>query len=566
MARIDLNRYDPKPADTSRFDAGRQDRRQYQSQNRSQQHGGGQPSSDSASNCGPATAPYNFIPYDPAHLVPANEEGEKYSGVIRCSLEAQTPLLVAGPQDRKSGDGKQNRQRHFLKVNGKPVIPGSSLKGMLRNVIEILSHSHMGNVNATKMFWRDVTGGKAATYKDKFEADPVGGFLMRDGSRYFLYPATVRKCKASGPDVFQTGNFGGKPGTFYQFAETRGKKQEVPREVMAAFFAQMTPYQEKVWEKEKKRLVKDGARVFYTRDGNKEVTCIGLARYFRVPYKYTARDKTGQSPENDFAATLFGHTGKVAVKGKIAIGPAVLENAEEYDCVRAVLGQPHPTCLLHYLEQPKKTKVSGYRREELKSWDDDDARIRGWKFYWHRNAEESNPNAKENVSADYYPLKAEASATFDVHVEQASLVELGAVLEALQLPAGHCHKLGTGKSLGFGSVRIELEKVEICAQKDRYQSLAARFSAKPVSMPEEEQAKAKKAFREHVANSVGKGIPYEQLPAVKAFAAMTNFDQRPANAATKTMPLVGKNNGEPNFAKSKALLPNYDRVAKRGRP
>lgn len=49
-----------------------------------------------------------------------------------------------------------------------------------------------------------------------------------------------------------------------------------------------------------------------------------------------------------------------------------------------------------------------------------------------------------------------STLTFTIDVVNLSDVELGALIWLLQLPEGHCHRLGYGKPLGFGSVRLEL--------------------------------------------------------------------------------------------------------------
>lgn len=48
-------------------------------------------------------------------------------------------------------------------------------------------------------------------------------------------------------------------------------------------------------------------------------------------------------------------------------------------------------------------------------------------------------------------------AEFAVDVTNLSDVELGALLWLLSLPEGHFHRLGGGKPLGFGSVKLELD-------------------------------------------------------------------------------------------------------------
>ena len=84
-----------------------------------------------------ARAPYNFIPYEPkAVLTEENSEYGVWSGILHCSLEAVTPLLVAGERIQRADE---STECHFFQVEGKHVIPGSSIKGVLRSMVEILS-------------------------------------------------------------------------------------------------------------------------------------------------------------------------------------------------------------------------------------------------------------------------------------------------------------------------------------------------------------------------------------------------------------------------------------------
>ena len=88
------------------------------------------------------TAPYNFVPLS-AQICTADDLGLKslppqdqpetdaLSGVIGFTLKCNTPLLV--------GDGGKDAKKFTRDPDGKPIIPGSSLRGMLRNVLEIAS-------------------------------------------------------------------------------------------------------------------------------------------------------------------------------------------------------------------------------------------------------------------------------------------------------------------------------------------------------------------------------------------------------------------------------------------
>ncbi len=126
-----------------------------------------------------ATAPYNFIPYDPEYIVKAVQRGKQlYSGVIDCELETLTPLIV-GDTSRKKEKGEPS-VKEFFSVDGKLLIPATSIKGMIRNYIEILSCSLLSPVTDEKIFYRSFVN---KIYKEKFGINQKikGGFLKKSG-------------------------------------------------------------------------------------------------------------------------------------------------------------------------------------------------------------------------------------------------------------------------------------------------------------------------------------------------------------------------------------------------
>jgi len=144
-----------------------------------------------------AVAPYNFIPLNPEVAEDTNNAGfEQYgkgllSGHIDLLLETQTPLFIRG------------EKQSFFKVNGKPAIPGSSLRGMIRNLVEIASWGKLEFVDDEKMFYRAVadTSSIGEHYKAMFTAEEYNngqrkinyktksGWLKKRGEEYFLYPS-----------------------------------------------------------------------------------------------------------------------------------------------------------------------------------------------------------------------------------------------------------------------------------------------------------------------------------------------------------------------------------------
>jgi hypothetical protein len=93
--------------------------------------------------------PYDFVPLDKAHpprlkrpiwhhvLVPdATHSGKLYSGSIYLYLRTETPLFIRDADE--SVDNPRYPGQHIRNKAGEYIIPGTSLKGLLRNVVETL--------------------------------------------------------------------------------------------------------------------------------------------------------------------------------------------------------------------------------------------------------------------------------------------------------------------------------------------------------------------------------------------------------------------------------------------
>lgn len=513
---------------------------------------------------GYATAPYNFITYNNTCFVPPAEETNTYSGSIRCSLKALTPLLVAAKQG-----SAENKERRFLEIDGKPVIPGTSLKGMIRSLVEIMSFSCMRPVSGKHIFWRDVTGDTSSRYKEPFQGDPLGGWLVQKGALYRLYPVHVepreRLRVGARTELYTTGPMSvkghGMGCKSYYFAP---KKEDdfvvVDKEVVDDFFQQMTPAQEINWKNEKDNIKNKGARVFYTRDKKGNITALGTARYFRIAYEKTPADLAGKC-EEDFATALFGSVkSKQAVRGRVSFSAATFSEYKYREPQEVVLGEPHPSCILHYLNQPNAMMSDNYKKKYLEDYNGKPV-LRGRKYYWHRNYDPLlPPNSNEKVRSKIHPMDAGAQAEFTVWVDRVSSAELGALLEALDLPKGHAHKLGLGKSMGMGSVRIEIEKIDVRPDKERYASLSARFEARqPKSLAD--FVPCRSAFKKHVEKHISYVRNYEQSQSITELRLMMNYVGRPANNLTATMQLTTVDKKQLSF-KSKSLLPSPQTVKK----
>ncbi|MEK6285814.1 MAG: TIGR03986 family CRISPR-associated RAMP protein [Acidobacteriota bacterium] len=138
----------------------------------------------------------------------------------------------------------------------------------------------------------------------------------------------------------------------------------------------------------------------------------------------------------------------------------------------AILSSPKPTTTNFYLVrgdgQPDRTGKLNY--------DDNQARLRGRKVYRHHGQMLSEQEyvrsgwREDDQNRTASGVLKSGAFTFTVEFENLAKEEVGALLWALELEGWH-HRLGFAKPLGFGSVLVKVEKVEICDPGERYAML-----------------------------------------------------------------------------------------------
>jgi len=162
-----------------------------------------------------AMAPYNFIPLPNQALSVSDGieiDGEKikpwmmhdkfipgtYSGWIDLEIVPKTPLFIRGPATKKNGkwETRESRLRpepFKTPDDTKPMIPGSSLRGMIRTLVEILSFSKIQPVTKEKPFYRSVGRGRIGkVYRGRMvqgNLKPVGGYICINDDRWTIVPA-----------------------------------------------------------------------------------------------------------------------------------------------------------------------------------------------------------------------------------------------------------------------------------------------------------------------------------------------------------------------------------------
>jgi CRISPR-associated protein (TIGR03986 family) len=148
-------------------------------------------------------APYNFIPLpEKVVTVDSNVDQDVYStnqeehtihtGYIECKMTTETPLYIRCPMSTsffsEHGDKKfyeldvdqKNERARFFHLENKncPVIPGSSLRGMVRTLVEIAGYGKMQWISDKNLVYRAV--GDTSSLGDYYRTKLLGKNKIND--------------------------------------------------------------------------------------------------------------------------------------------------------------------------------------------------------------------------------------------------------------------------------------------------------------------------------------------------------------------------------------------------
>lgn len=183
-------------------------------------------------------APYNFIPFSDKILVRYKDASELpghdvfdpnlKTGEIHVTLTAETPVFVS--------NGKKNDEADFFRgPNGKYMIPGSTVRGMLRENVQILGFGLVRkgeDLDDNEIFFREIAAASGTTgdplkqrYKDALDIRPgrsksgktystpekvKAGYLCKTEDGYVILPVEGSYIRISREDPLVT-SFGDKP-------------------------------------------------------------------------------------------------------------------------------------------------------------------------------------------------------------------------------------------------------------------------------------------------------------------------------------------------------------------
>lgn len=543
-----------------------------------------------------AVAPYNFVPVaDPAITFPDDDRNPlaidqgayqqgRWTGWLDVKLTTHSPLYVRGPltpeehavKEKQDADSK-DQTPHLEKLRNKPdffyvkdptspTIPGSSLRGMIRGIVEILGQGKLSPVMDTPLVYRAVgdTSSHGEAYRKMLMAeDPdrkhyytplfKGGFVRKNSEgNWFIQPAREingvsfarinhkripqeqlerwHGCRNASEIYVKVGDYDFKSvrGSFLNVkkasiveAESKqqtglekavlaksgpmfSKKTEAvifppdadaewipipngsnpadPRDLVTEYKDQISPEQEILLGQD--GVLRDYQPVFYLMKDGTLVFFFGHTQMFRMPYPRSPQKMLDGSHYDetrvDFAEAMFGkvrgQSGGMA--GRVFVSDAYLGSEQDRNklwldegdpvVIPKVLATPNPTTFQHYLTQAKPDVPQG---KGLYTYNNSlgQTTLRGHKLYWHKDntlrrsdfAEQPNniDPKKDKIHTKIKPVRKGVSFTFRIHFENLLPVELGLLWWSLALPAKgdqvYCHKLGMGKPLGLGAVKLE---------------------------------------------------------------------------------------------------------------
>lgn len=187
-------------------------------------------------------APYNFVPfsnkiiqrYESMEELPSHGivDPELKTGEIQVSIEAQTPIYI--------GDGSSEEISDFFRgADGEYQIPGSSVRGMLRETMQILGFGLVRpgeDVADYQIYFRDMatTSARAKYYKNvmgiknKATIPPnvKQGYLCCDeDGKYYIKPSRCIRVSRKNPGMQAFKNKKGevKPAEYFKVAYIEGE-------------------------------------------------------------------------------------------------------------------------------------------------------------------------------------------------------------------------------------------------------------------------------------------------------------------------------------------------------
>ncbi|MDM3848659.1 MAG: TIGR03986 family CRISPR-associated RAMP protein [Aphanizomenon gracile PMC627.10] len=593
-----------------------------------------------------AIAPYNFVEL-PESVVEVSQDSlisknvycnNRYTGRIECTLTTESPLYIrCGFTKEEFECGAESKDLpNFFYTNPsgestKPVIPGSSLRGMLRNLVEIITFSKIDKVTTDNLVYRAVgdTSSLGHKYRDYFlknEGNKTFSFLMnagymtQKGSDWYIRPASeiidgvsfariekidipnnlpswnnlcnafevTVQVEAIRPHSHNKGRIklnyakarlanNGISGVVVKTGHAPSKHMEfvfglphenstndifISSEIVQEYKDQITDGQKQLIGES--CIFQEMQPVFYILE-KKKLLFFGHTMMFRLPYEKSVEkfvpEQLRDLKKIDLADAIFGWVDKQELSenmrqraSRVFITDAQYQSDERgiwykgnfNDTITPqVLLEPKPTCFQHYLVQRKEDnpEADKAKLKHYASQPESETVIRGHKLYWHKGKNHNFEHPEGNsATGDHItkikPINSGVKFKFDIHFENLTNIELGALLWVIDIAQREDKqyrlKLGMGKPLGMGSIKIE-PHLYLSDRNQRYISL---FDNNDWDKGEPNQPDNKSKYKDDFEKELlGKlhesGIyqdlkKFHEIPRVKMLMSMLIWEENPS--------------------------------------
>lgn len=440
-----------------------------------------------------ARSPYNFIPLNEKVLFNGEEahfdklDNDRFTGYLNIKVTNLTPLFL-----RQISDSEDN-----FGYGGKFGIPGSSFRGMIRTICEILGFAKFSFYNDRYPYFRGTLLSMEKIHAGVIKYDQMDRVFKiykcsynKENTERWQTTKIQNPVYQENRIIFTTGQFGKKVNNTYTIGFNKfeffnidenpsyeiSKNNQIYLDYMDDKNAKKNPplFDEKRAEK---------YPVFYQLTDDDKIKTIGTAKFHRIPYSKNIEGHIPEylnSSETDIVERLFGivsnDNGNIA--SRVSFGDLMSTDSEllkDHSYLLRILSSPKPTTYQHYLEQNDKSKIY--------DWDANND-IRGYKMYWHRNTkddesidfswnESNGTNKTKSHTERIKPIYPNAIFTGKIWFTNLSKLELGLLLTALEPGFAKnekeriVHKIGLGKPLGLGSIQVNVDSIDIMNLNDK---------------------------------------------------------------------------------------------------
>ena len=527
----------------------------------------------------PASASYNFVRL-PSHVIPAefydgNFEGVTkdvmdayrdhvtqmgtHTGYIDLTITTETPLFIGGPSKQED-----TTPLEFYGGQNNPTIPGSSLKGMVKEIFKIVTASSfrpyqrgtgLGDFEDRYLYFRDIASAikPLKEYYASRMMNPIKnsaglstpkatpGFIIQTvNNEYYAVPSVAKKIyyeaekallsKQRTPSIDWTHTYVNvhvgamrSKRTFMRITKPCNfdKRIPIPQSCIESYADDKNRGTLDLLDKKTGKSGEAAKEYTHSTDVKFVVPCyftekdgvvehFGHGRYYRIAYDLKISDHLPNSLERhnngvDLCDSVFGYGDNWA--GRVSFSDAHVQGTLKMcpsDYPHPLMG-PNPTSFQLYLNQDVDD------HNTYNHWGHEHASLRGYKMYWHqplekaknwtRTVEEKEIKGTRKIR----PVDRGVTFTSRIHFERLSDVELGALLMSLNLDkysGGQrrtYYKLGMGKSIGFGSIKLNTE-VTIFDNNSRYAALFENdaWNTGKSTTKSEEYVKAFTTYRDDV--------------------------------------------------------------------